>query len=254
MIEGSGHEHLLRRDRGRSADVFSRSRGLTLIELLIVVVLAAIMMSAVVSGLGAATNAKLKASTTLIGSAVRTAFTRSSATAKNMRVVFDIDKNRLWLEESTGSVLVTTDDLSSRTGGADPATAAEKAAAEQADKILKGPRAPRPTFTPVKQSGFDAEDGKQGKELPDGIRFKEINVMHQQEPATEGRAYLYVWPGGQTELAYFQVRKGEATDEGNMMTVFVHPLTGQVRVERGAKRLPMLLGPDQVGEREDKLF
>ena len=35
--------------------------------------------------LGAATNAKLKASTTLIGSAVRTAFTRSSATAKNTR-------------------------------------------------------------------------------------------------------------------------------------------------------------------------
>ena len=37
-------------------------------------------------------------------------------------------------------------------------------------------------------------------------------------------------------------------------SVFVHPLTGRVKVERGATRLPMLLGPDQVGEREDKLF
>lgn len=230
------------------------ARGLTLIELLIVVVLAAIMMSAVVSGMGAATNAKLKASTTLVASAVRTAFTKSSATAKPMRVVFDIDKSRIWLEESIGTVLVTTEDLASRTGGADPATEAEKKAAEDADKIIKGPRAPRPAFTPVKKSGFDSEDGSQGKELPSGIRFKEIHVMHQDEPATEGRSYLYVWPGGQTELAYLQLRKGESTDEGNMMTVFVHPLTGQVKVERGAKTLPMLLGPNQVGEREDKAF
>ena len=238
----------------RGVQRLAAGRGLTLIELLVVVALAAVMMTAVVSGMGAATNAKLKASTTLVASAVRSAYTKSSATAKPMRIVFDLDQSRIWLEESTGTVLVTTEDHASRSGGADPATEAEKLAVEQADKVLKGPRAPRPAFAPVKKSGFDAEDGKQGKALPSGIKFKEIHSMHQPEPATEGRSYLYVWPGGQTELAYLQLRKAGTTDDGNIMTVFIHPLTGRVKVERGAKRLPMLLGPDQVGEREDKLF
>jgi general secretion pathway protein H len=229
------------------------ARGFTLIELLVVVALVSMMMGSVIMGLGSLTNAKLKGATTLIGSAIRTAFTRSASTAKPTRIVFDFTESRLWVEEGSGPMLVNDQDLSN-TGGADPATEAEKKAAEEASRLLKGPKAPRSSFRAIKgQSGFEDEAANRpGRGLGGSIRFRQIHVQHQIEPAREGRAYLYIWPGGQTELAYIQVAKGALPTNEDTMTVFVHPLTGKVRIVNGAKTLPMPGTPEEASEREDR--
>jgi general secretion pathway protein H len=250
LVPGPGRS---RAAEGRRRGGEASERGFTLIELLVVVALVSMLMGSVIMGLGSLTNAKLKSSTTLIASALRTAFTRSASTAQPTRLVFDFTESRLWVEEGSGPMLVNDQDLSN-TGGADPATEAEKKAAEEAARLLKGPKAPRTSFRAIKgQTGFEDEGGgKPGRGLGGTIRFREIHVQHQIAAAREGRSYLYVWPGGQTELAYIQVAKGQTPSNEDTMTVFVHPLTGKVRIVNGAKTLPMPGTPEEGSEREDR--
>lgn len=227
----------------------ARSRGVTLIELLVVIVLVAIMTTAVVIGLGAATNAKLKGAATLVQTAIRSAYTRSSATAKPTRVVFQFLPSKVWIEEGSAPMLTQDRDLT-QTGGADPATEAEKYAQEQAQKLLQGPVPAKPQFKAVKQNGFEEDDNKVGRELDGKIRFREIMISHQADPVREGRAYLYVWPGGQTELAYLWLSKNGSTIDRDTMTLTVHPVSGKVSIKPGAVKIVMD-GTQPLGDRED---
>ena len=228
----------------------SAARGFTLIELLVVVALCALLMGGIVVGMGSVTNAKLKAAATMVNSAIRSARTRASATAKPMRVVLDIDNARVWLEEGSRPMLVN-DAVPS--GGADAATEAERLAAEQASRVLKGPVIPKPAFKAVKQAGFESDEGGgQGRALGGKTRFREIHVVHQPEALREGRAYLYVWPGGQTEQAYIQLAKGPDADDSGILTLTVHPMTGKVRILPGARTVPLPGVGEETQEREDR--
>ena len=234
----------------RGSRAAPRRRGFTLIEVMVVTVIAASLMAAVVMGIGAATNARLKGACTLVASAIRSAYTRSSATGKAQRVVFDFQQRRVWIEESAGRMLVQEADLG-KTGGADPATDAEKKSALEADRILKGPRAPKPTFRPVKNAGISDDEKGAGRELGSAIHFREVMVNHQVDVTRDGRAYLYMWPGGQTELSYIQIAKGDHPTDSDTMTLLVHPLTGAVKIVSGAKTIRV---DDQASEREDRAF
>ena len=50
--------------------------------------------------------------------------------------------------------------------------------------------------------------GKGHKALEGGIKFRGVQTQHDDLPRTEGRAYLYFWPGGQTERASIQLKIG----------------------------------------------
>jgi general secretion pathway protein H len=227
------------------------TRGFTLIELLVVVTLAALLMGAVIMGMGAVTNSRLKGATTLVSAAIRSAYTRSSATAKPHRVVFDMEAKKVWIEEGSTVMLVPEKDYS-LTGGADPATEAEKKALASTDRILKGPPIRKPAFKAVKQAGLEEDEGSQGRSLGRSIKFREIAIAHMAEPTKEGRAYLYIWPGGITERASIQIAKGETPSDDDTMTVLVHPLTGKTRVINGAKPIRLGLAPEDQSEREDR--
>ncbi len=226
----------------------ARSRGLTLIEVIVVVAIGALLMGAILFGAGAATNAKLKAATTVVSSAIRTAYTRSSAVSKPHRVVFEFSTGRFWIEEGAADLLVQSGDAA-KTGGADPATEAEKRAAAETERIRTGPRPPRVAFKPVKGVMVSEDDKGVGMTLGANLRFREVMTAHQTEPLREGRAYLYTWPGGTTELAYIQIAKGKEMLPADTMTLTVHPLTGKVRIVPGAKTIRT---DEAESEREDR--
>lgn len=225
-----------------------RGRGLTLIEVIVVVAIGALLMAGILMGAGAATNAKLKAATTLVSSAIRTAYARSSAVSKPHRVVFDFGEGRFWIEEGAGPMLVQSGD-GAKTGGADPATEAEKRAVEETERIRTGPKPPRAAFKAVKGLMVTEDDKGVGKVLGSNLRFREVMTAHQTEPTREGRAYLYTWPGGMTELAYIQIAKGKEMLATDTMTLTVHPLTGKVRIVPGAKTTRT---DEAENEREDR--
>lgn len=227
------------------------SRAMTLIEVLIVMALIALILSAVVIGSGQMASSRLRHSSTMIVGAVRVGFSRATASSKTVRLVMDFDENALWLEEGDQPHLVQSKD-SSGTGGAEAATVAEKQALEESGRILKGPSAPRTAFKEIDAMGLVAsEPGKGHKPLERGIKFRRVQAAHDDEARSSGRAYLYFWPGGQTERAAIQLKAGDGDDERNTVTLLVAPLTGRVTIKDGAVDMPRPYDDKEASDRED---
>lgn len=234
----------------RSSPVHAHNaRGLTLIELIVVVTLVALLMGAMIIGLGATTNARVRSAATLVTSGVRVAFSRAQSTSKSMRLVFDLDRQSLLLEEADMPMLVRRDDVV--TGGAEGSTPQEVEAIKDASRIVEGPAVPRPAFRPVAALGFDVDDPSSGRELGRNVVFKRIEVAHGEDPVTSGRAYLYFWPGGMTERASIQIGRSDTEGDDGVLTVLVSPLTGSARVVGGAKPMER---PRDDSDREDRGF
>ncbi len=229
----------------------AHARGMTLIEILVVMLLVSLVLGAVVFGSGQLSSSRIKHTATSIAGAVRVAFTRATATSRSVRIVFDIDNQTMWLEEGDVPMLVQTKDLTG-TGGADPVTEAERRAVSEGERLVKGPQAPRAHFKAVQAFGTQSVEGGKGpRKLDRGITFREVQTAHDEQPRISGRAYLYFWPGGRTERASIQIRIGDSTDDGDTMSLMVSPLTGKVTVKNGPVPVPNPLDDKEASERQD---
>jgi len=227
-------------------------RGLTLIELMVTVALIGVVTAGIVISSGAVVNSRMRGAASMITGAVRIAFTRASATSRPNRLVFDIDNGVVILEETRDVLAVKKDDVA---GGAAAATEEERDAIATAERIIKGPQAPRARFSPVRALGFDDPDTSGGRPIGKGVRFRKVETAHSPEGQTSGRAYLYFWPGGQTERAAIQLGRSAATeDEKDGMTILVSALTGRVRTTAGAQSMEPLRDDGTFQEREDRAF
>jgi general secretion pathway protein H len=231
-----------------------RTRGLTVIEILVVLFILAVVVGVAVAGSMQLPSARLRRSATMITSAIKVAYTRATATSRDLRLVMDLESKKIWLEESDAPMLVQGKDKTG-TGGADPITQAEKAALEEGAKIMKGPPIPKPHFHPIATYGFgDVESGKGGKPLQRGITFRSVQSAHDDSARTSGRAYLYFWPGGRTERAAIQLRIGESDDDDRILTLLVSPLTGKVTIKGGPADLQLPTDDVQASDRQDSAW
>ena len=222
-------------------------RGLTLVELLIVIALIAVLGGTVLMGPGMLESSRLKSAATLIISGVRLGLARASTTGRPTRLAFDLDNGKLTLEEADSSVLLRehTKDASS---GSSAATDLEKKAQAESERILQGPHAPRATFRPV--PGFNSSPDETGpaRSLGNGVQFISVQTEHDDDPRSSGRAYLYFFPGGTTERASVQLKR--RGDDGGL-TVSISGLTGRAKIERGRVDLPPPRSDGEASEREE---
>ena len=220
----------------------SRSRGVTLVEVLIVVALIGLLAGAAI-GSGMLGSSKLRSAATLVAAGVRSGIARANSIGRPTRLVLDLDGDRITIEEASSSRMLR--EKSKPAGGAQVATEAEQAAKAESDRILEGPRAPRTAFQPAPAFA----DAPTGRELGSGIDLVQVQTEHDEEPVTSGRAYVYFWPGGVTERAHVQLRRA-GDPEG--LTVTVSSLTGRTRVLRGRIDLPLAKSDkeEDQGERE----
>lgn len=227
--------------------------GMTLVEVLITVAIIAVVMGIAVVGMGVTSGARMKRSSTMIAGAIRVAYGHANATSKTVRLVFDFDQQQVILEESADRHLIQHGD---RAGGAAAADELEQAAIDAAKSITDGPKAARARFHPTKAFGFNPDKDRKGKELARGIKFFQVETAHLDEPIDAGRAYLYFFPGGQTERAAIQlsVANPEMTDDADFMTIVVSPLTGKSSLQRGRVELPRPRDEEEASERQDTGF
>jgi general secretion pathway protein H len=225
-------------------------RGLTLVEVLIVVALIALLAGSVAFGPGFLRSSRLRAAATLMVSGVRTGVSRASTTGRAVRLVIDIDENKVLLEEA--NLRGFTRQKGDVAGGAEASTEAESKARAETERILEGPRAPRASFQPV-ASLRDPDTQSPGRELGAGVVVTSVQTEHDEEPVTSGRAYVYFWPGGVTERAAIQLKRTDAGDEG--LTVLISALTGRAQIQRGKAVLPPPREDPEgegVGEQEEE--
>jgi general secretion pathway protein H len=234
---------------------------MTLLEIMVVMIIIAVLVVGVVGGTGQLAGARLKHAATAISGAIKVAYTRATATSRSLRLVFDLDMHAMWLEEGDVPMLVQTKDLTG-TGGADPATDAEKAAIAEGADILQGPKVARPRFHPVSGISMTADEvtvdkngvpkgGKGPMALPRGITFRSVQVVHDADAREKGRAYLYFWPGGLTERASIQLRVGDSTEDNDTLSIEVSPLTGKSTVKNGPVALVIPIDDKEASERDD---
>jgi general secretion pathway protein H len=229
-------------------------RGLSLIEIMVVLAIMGIIVGVAVAGTMQLPSERLHRSTTMIISAIKVAFTRATATSRDIRLVMDLVQKKIWLEESDAPMLTQAKDKSA-TGGADPMNQLEMAAIAEGKRIMNGPPIPKPRFHPIEVYGFgDTESGKGGKALQRGITFRSVQTTHDDAPRTSGRAYVYFWPGGRTERAAIQLRIGDSEEAGLTMTLLVSPLTGKVTVKGGPAELVVPVDDVQKSDRQDSTY
>lgn len=224
----------------------SSARGVTLVEILVVLVLVALLAGAVIVGTGGIAASRLRGAAATIVAYSRIAVTRTNATGRPVRIVFDLEKGQIWIEESTTSRALrenplakdeetaSDDDFSGP--DAQRARAAKAAGDAEAERFIEGKGKQRPSFQPIKGLEIAGESAGQQRDLGRSIEYHQVQIEHDLEPHTEGRAYLYFWPGGETEWASVQLRRSGEKATG--LTVLVSPLTGRARIERGYVELP----------------
>lgn len=232
----------------------SASRGLTIIEILVVLAIIALISGVVIGGSMQLPSARLKSSATMIASAVKVAYTRATATSRDVRLVMDLDSQAIWLEQSDVPMLVQARDKQA-TGGADPMTTKEQEAIAESERIVKGPPIQKPRFSPIDSTGFGESAAIKGKRpLQRGITFRSVQTTHDDKPRTSGRAYLYFWPGGRTELASIQIRIGDSDEDYRTLSLEVSPLTGKVTIKPGPVELEIPTDDTQKSDRQETTF
>lgn len=228
----------------------SNSAGLTLVEIIVVISLMAVVSGVAIGGSMQLPSARLRRSATMIASAIKVAYTRATATSRSLRLVMDLDQQKVWLEESQRPMLVQSAGATA-VGGAEAITQAEKEALAAGERIVQGPPIPKPRFAPIDAYGFGDVAGKGGKPLQSGITFRAVQTTHDDAPRASGRAYLYFWPGGRTEMASIELRIGQSEEESRTLTILVSPLTGRVDIQGGAVELEVPTDDDHASDRLD---
>ena len=260
-------------------------RGLTLIEILVVLfIIVLIMWSASVS-VGAAGQAEVHRSTNQLASAIRFTYDRARFTGAYYRIHVDFEGRSFQIQRAEEAMYLPATDRNGELMQLDT-----KKAEDQADRDAQAaeayyssvaaaylgaageddpyavqtkdvPRARKPLF-----EAFEA-DGTLG-ELSQPIIFpEEVEIVSVQTdadiaPVTEGEADLYFFPRGQTQFAHIQLRgkpklRQRMTGEEDIeYTITVQPLTGKVEVLSGLidLELPAVIGSgeDDRGEKVER--
>lgn len=221
--------------RGRLARLRA-ARGMTLIEIMIVLVLMALLIGTMAFGSGIFGGANRRAAATLIVAGVRKGLAHANTTGKPVRMAINLTQGQVVIEQASSSQALVGDKAEEETAGEEtlePAAALLKNAEAAAEEVLSGGGKHDPGFAPVAILGGDGEGP--GRSLGSGIKVLKVQTEHDEDPITEGVAYIYFWPGGMTERAIVQIAKlGDDTG----LTIEISPLTGRADIKRGLLDLP----------------
>ena len=200
----------------------SKQHGFTLIELAVVMLVAAVVTTVVAVGVGNIRGASVQAESGKLAVAIRYLYNLSVLNGKVYRLVLDMDSGTYWGEEQESRDPCKAFQLP---GEGEEMTADAKPVDEKAAK-----KAEEDPEAPPKKSGFGAAKTRllKKRKLDKGIIFSGVMTSHQGELATAGQAHIHFFPNGTAERAMVYVRV--ADDEEDIMTVEVLPLQGSARI------------------------
>lgn len=215
-------------------------RGLTLIEIAIALVIAAVLFSAVVVSVGAITGTKAKASAAELAGVIRSLYDTAALSGKTCRLVFEIpdpksdDRTRYHAECAEGSV-TTARDRDSAIKDENRARDDEKRAGKDERRNFRSDTRGTPNMQDLMEqeqhrveqtARYSSYTGEEitPRELPSSVSLS-VWTRQQKTAVDSGVAYLYFFPQGYTEKAQVYVRQGD-----NVWTLTVSPLTGKVNV------------------------
>jgi general secretion pathway protein H len=236
---------------------------MTLIEILIVMGIMGLMISAASVSMGSAGQGEIIRATNQVASTMRFAFDKSRVSGTHLRIQINFEKRSFTLQAAgeamylpaTGRdgelVVLDEDELEDRKDR-------DERAADRYNRSLAGqlmdqvqgatsPDAPGynpyaveakavPRRNPPLFDAFNNEGGLKGLGepivFPEEVEIIAVRTDSDPEPIIEGDAYLYFFPQGRTQLAYIHLRDRDGGEEDSY-TITIQPLTGKVTVHDG---------------------
>lgn len=258
-----------------------RQRGMTLIEIVIVLGVIGLMVGMLVVGMGAGRAAELTRATNQVANTVRYGFDKARVNGQYYRLAINLEDGTFALQTTEDAMYLPATDRDGKiaeidqrkiderkerderaeqsfnrsvqsaayrdpAGGPDGGGDTDGAASTYQAQPKKVPRARPPLF-----SSFDDENSLSGLakpfKLPEGVHIIYVRTADDLEPITKGEASIYFFPRGRTQKAHIQLE-----DEGglNQYTIKIEPLTGRVTVADGLEALEL---PDDPREEKDDL-
>jgi general secretion pathway protein H len=224
-------------------------RGMTILELMIVLAIIGAGIFLVRTGFRVLTKADLVDNSTELSAVLKRTSQLAVEKGEMHRVLFDLDKHIYAVEMCQGSRTLQRNesvrpdeettkraldkgrerlkDVPADTMAADP-----EAATKQALSIAGHHVADR-MCEPVDDPSSDSEGKGWIRPLraAKGIKFKEMWVQHLDDSVTKGQAAIYFFPTGSAEKAVV-----ELTDGSETFTVVVSGLSGRVQLKDGPLR------------------
>ena len=199
----------------------NRQKGFTLFELIIVILLIGLMMMMVIPSVSALDGAELRTSQNTLSGVIADAYGRAALDSDPYRLVVDFESNAYWLEkvseksEDEGASVKKSLALGELFSGArSPDDSGSEKKNDKSDSEAFGP-----SFKPV-------EDELGEKQvLPKEVYFWGFWTAPMAEWQKKDKAYLYFFPGGQTQRAYIAI--GLKDDEEDNLTLETVSLTGK---------------------------
>ncbi len=190
--------------------------GFTLIEMVVVLLLAALVITLAVPQFKARTDADLKHSALKLAATIEYTFNQAAFRRETYRLHYDLGSSRYWLDKFVDPAA----EAAAKAGNAEPL-------GEQAE-------------TPPPDEG-DADAGQphyvvdrrilsQPVTLPDGVQITDVTTQYL-ESTSEGEAFTHFFPDGYVEPTVVHL----ADRNKKEYTLYVSPLSGKVKVLAGRR-------------------
>jgi len=223
-------------------------RGMTILEIMIVLAIMGASLVLVRSGYRAVTKADLVENSVELEAVMKRASSLAVEHGQLHRVTIDLDKQAYVVEVCTGAMTIQRNenvrpDEEAKKRALEkgknqllgmPANALQIGDPEEATKratALAGQHVNDRVCVPATDSiSGDAEGKGWARQLRanKGVKFKEIWVQHRDESVTKGQVAVYFFPNGTSEKAVVEVTDGTA-----IFSLLVYGLTGRVELQDG---------------------
>jgi len=216
--------------------------GLTLVEVMVVIAIAATLLSATVIGMGALTGAKARETLGELGATMRALYDTAALTGHTCRMVFEMPPG-----DATGFTYRAECAGRAVTAAADRDRTLREDTQASADAARRGARSgsvgrPGTSLLDVLSQEKDRVESAAKFSIflspeiePRRVSGVKLSVWtpHQRQPARSGLAYVYFFPQGSAERAQVTARQGNS-----VWTLVVSSLTGKTTVVDGEPEIP----------------
>ncbi|MFU8804937.1 MAG: Tfp pilus assembly protein FimT/FimU [Bradymonadaceae bacterium] len=220
-------------------------RGFTIIELLVVLVIAAGLMGLGVSMLNILSHSALKDESMRLTSVIKYTYHQAALNNAQYRLVLDLDQGTYHTEVTESPVVPKMIDLESSEG----------MLPEEAQELEKQYRAKHDLFNERENDPFGMHQRKpsyqrisdgevEPRSLPDGIRIIRVVTAYQRRPFESGRAAVSFFPNGFQQ--HVMIYLGD--EHGGVSTLVTEPLTGRVRIYSRELDVPSNFGEEEYDD------